>query len=447
MMFSCRTRAQVVVVAALLLGASGCGTAVAPDAGSHPIVAPLVTLRAPDRLAALDLLALRRSGMVELLDASTGQVLSILATGADPTGGLAERESLKTAYVTARGSDGRPAIWSIPLTAKGRAVEAVGDAELPSVSPDGGFLGYVTLDAAGRQDGVAITALGAGGLPVGPTQRLASTTVPPSLPITSLAVGRRDALLAVWGGFVDPYLGTHQPTVGTLVPDAATSLAQLAVLEDGSGFLSISPPGGLQEPLQAPKWHHTAPVYEPDGLLLIGSPGRGITLDEAGATHTTDGTIFPAPGLASDSLAVVSIAYGPDADLAFVTASGELEVAPRGAYLPYGPDVDPNAWMRDPPPAVPLGQGFTAVAWTPGPTAASTPPPKPWNGLDPVPDLVGMSLARATHLLDSLGVPEQVYTAPNATVAKGVVTSQVPPFPDGMACLCAVVLHVSSGPS
>jgi beta-lactam-binding protein with PASTA domain len=71
----------------------------------------------------------------------------------------------------------------------------------------------------------------------------------------------------------------------------------------------------------------------------------------------------------------------------------------------------------------------------------------PINGLDQVPDFVGMTQARATHLLASLGVPEQLVTVPSARVPKGIVTSQDPPYPDGLACLCAVVLRVSSGPS
>lgn len=453
-----RTRMLLLLIAAALLGAACTGgtptselttttTKGTASGGAHGL-APLVMLRAPGRVDVADVLGLRRTGIVELVDARTGRVLGVIASGVDPLGGLAERESLRIAYVTAAGQDGRPAIWSIPLTSGGRSEQVVADAELPSLSPDGGFLGYVTLDRAGRQDGVAITALDAVGLSTGATQRFASTTVPPPLPIAGVAVGRRDSLLAVWGGFLDPYLGQRQQTVGTLVPDAASSLAQMTALNDGSGLLSIGPgppPAGSHVPFSAPKWHHTAPVYEPDGLLLVGSPGRGITVDDANANSSTDEKIFPAPGLAPGHLSVVFLAYGPDADLAFETPTGELEVVPRGANLPYGPAVNPDAWMPDPPPTMAIGNGFTAVAWTPGPSARSTPPPKPWNGLDHVPDLVGMTLARATRLLISLRVPEQVSTVPSATVPKGIVVAQSPPYPDGMACQCAVVLRVSGG--
>jgi hypothetical protein len=322
------------------------------------------------------LLALRSDGEVDVVDPTTGQA-AVLARGAMPTGGIAESLSLRTVYVTAAGKDGRPAVWSIPLVAgAGSAHELIAGAELPALSPDGGYLAYVTLDQASQQDGVAITALSAAGTPVGAPRELPATSVPPPQPITELALGRRDAELAVVGGAVDDFLGPHQPTVGTLDPSTATSLALLVLGDDGSQMPNC---GGCF--LNGGTWHpkknwQLAPIYTPDGYRIewdnTGDVYLPYEINDSFENSGGDRT------LVEDAGSVKWLAYGPDWSLALVTANGRLEVAPRAAYLPFGPTAEAPDEGPLPAPAVRLGTGYEAVAWTPAPTAERTPLPAPW---------------------------------------------------------------------
>jgi hypothetical protein len=385
------------------------------------------------------LVALRSDGDVDVVDVASKQVASVVATGADPQGGITEAPTQAVVYVTARGHDDRPAVWSIALAGTRQLSEVVPDAELPSLSPDGSYLGYVTLDGAGRQDGVAIVALDRAGRPVGTPKRFASTTVPPPLPITGIAVGRRDAELAVWGGFVDTYLGRHQPTVGTLVAATSSSLAQLAPIIDGEGVSGGPPtPGQTFHPI---KWWCRAPVYEPDGYLLVGDARGGVDIPWSQDSGGINGGGIRYL-LRQTGSPLVSLAFGPQSSLAFVTVSGELWLAPDGAYLPFGPgaETDPTS---GPPPSR-LGTGFAAVAWTPGPSAVTTPLPRQYVFVAHLRNLVGMSEAHAVQLLDALLLPSMIDVVPR-NAPKGTVTGQNPAAGDG-TCQCTVILHVSSGP-
>lgn len=159
-----------------------------------------------------------RSGEVVQIDPSTLAIHTV-ATGAVPYGGVAQRTAWKQLYVTAPGANGLPSIWEVPLaTCRPRARLVETRAELPSVSPDGGYLGYVTVNGRGRQTGVSIVRLAENGEPAGDPQRLAAATVPPPLQIRGIAVGVSDRTLA------GPGVGLLTPTwVGTTPPSGRSS--------------------------------------------------------------------------------------------------------------------------------------------------------------------------------------------------------------------------------
>lgn len=427
---------------------TACGTGVFTASSS---LAVLVAAQHRSIPAERDLIALRRSGVVELIDADSHRVAAVLATGADPAGGVSISPSLEFAFVTARGRDGLPAVWALPLgSSEGRAIEAVPDAELPAVSPDGGYLGYVMLDGSGTQEGVAITVLDAGGLPVGRPQRFRASSVPPPFPITGIAVGRRDAQLAVWGGFVDKYLGAHQPTVGTLTPSTSTSLRQLTGVCDPVLGGLVGGPLPIQEgattTTEGPHFVGcSAPIYEPDGYLMYGDQVGAVDMPFGQDSGGIDGggVRIVYPGVGRDTVPLQSLAFGPGSSIAFVTSQGDLDVVPAGAYLPYGPGAE-----NMPPPtpsAVPVGSGFTAVAWTPGPSAAKTPLPRLYSVVPHLPDLIGMTERRADSILAVLFLPVTV-TIVTSDKPTGIVTGQNPPPGDGEACQCGVTLNVSAGP-
>ena len=384
--------------------------------------------------------ALTASGAVEALDPTTVKVRFTVAEGAAGALGLALRPELDAAYVTERGPDGRPALWALPLArCRGAPAMVEPDAELPSVSPDGGVLGYVTLDPAGRQTGVAVVALGADGRPVGTVRRYPATATPPPLPIDGLAVGRDDAELAVWGGFVDPYLGPKRVTVGTLDPATASSLAALTPVFDAQG-VSVPVVAGRAPP--PPKDWQATPVYLPNGWLLVGDGSSTISLPFTDTTPGESGggirTIVRSVG------PLASLAAGENGTVAFVGGGGRLTVALGAVDLPFGPGADTPPGAAAPEHTA-AGR-FTAVAWTEGPAAEHAALPGVFHIVDHMPDVVGMSASAATALLNRLDLPVLVVrTVPDSAVPAGVVAAQDPPAGDGVACQCDVTLTVSGG--
>ena len=391
-------------------------------------------------LRSTPLLALTPTGTVEALDPTSLQVEATLTSSVDPDLGIAMRPELDVMYVTATGPGGSPAVWAVSISdCRGKPVTVEQDAELPSVSPDGGFLGFVTLDTQGRQTGVAIVRLGPRGVPAGPARRYAATTTPPALPISGLAVGRDDAVLAVWGGFVDPYLGSKRVTTGTLDPTTATSLAALTPVFDERGISVPVIPGRATN--WKPEGWQSSPVYLSNGELLVGDGSQQISLP---FTDTTPGVSGGGIRLiVRNTGSISSLAAGPDGSLVFVGSNGKLTMAIKAADLPFGPGAStpPAA-----PPAERTAPGtFTAVAWTDGPAAETTPLPKVFHIIEHLPNVVGLSLPAATIVLKNLELPVFVgKTIVDPTVPSNTVLAQDPASGTGVACQCIVALTVSS---
>jgi len=434
-------RAVPVGVLTIGMGLTACSTPTAGrTADAHAAVA-VTTCHVP--LHPVPVLAVTERGSAEWLDPATLGVIGTLTTSVLPDLGIALLPQLDMAYVTAPGTDGKPALWAHSLTDCHRnPVMVERDAELPSVSPDGGFLGFVTLDGDGRQTGVGITALGRAGEPTGTVRRYRASSTPPPLPITGVAVAPRDGELAVWGGFVDPYLGRAHPTVGTLDPSTARSLAALAPVFDAQGMsdaagASSSPGHTVPEPED---WQ-AAPAYLPDGYLLVGDASAEISMPFTDTTPGVDGGGIRT--IVHDTGSIVSLAAGNGGAVAFVRTDGTLTLAVGAVDLPFGPAADT---APGPPPTERSATGrFTAVAWTAG-TGTQTPvSTRVFRIVPHLPDFVGLSLPAATAALDLLDLPSMVgRTVVDDTVPAGTVLAQDPAAGTGMACQCTVTLTVSS---
>ena len=192
-MGSLMTRTAGIALGAVLL-ASCSGTPSAHSAGGAGgiTLAATTTATASCRQAAPTdaLLAETRSGDVVQFGAGASSS-HLVATGVLTSGGMALRAVDSELYVALPGPGGIPSIWEIPDVKCGTPARlVVPRAEMPSVSPDGNYLGYVTLDGSGRQTGVSIAKLLDNGRPAGSVRHLASDTVPPPLPIQGIAVGQ-----------------------------------------------------------------------------------------------------------------------------------------------------------------------------------------------------------------------------------------------------------------
>jgi hypothetical protein len=375
------------------------------------------------------------AGDLDAVNPQTGRTTRI-ADGIRPDGDVAVRPELDVAYVTATGPQGRPAVWAVPLAACHRTASMVEpDAELPSVSPDGGHLGFVTLDRRGLQTGVGIVDLSAGGHPVGAVRSFPSASVPPPLPITSVAVDRDDASLAVGGGVIDPYLGKAHPTVGTLTPSEATSLRDLVPVFDEAGISIPSAPAGKQS---RPEDWQSSPVFMPSGDFLVGDHGTGISMPFSSGP---DGGGMRS--IATGTGPLRSLAAGPNGALAWVKSDGRLVLSDDAVDLPFGPAADTPPRTTAAPQRVVPGT-FTSVAWTEGRAAESAPLPSVFQGVAHLPNVVGLSISDARSLLTGLDLPVLVgHTVSDPSAPAGTVLAQDPPAGDGVLCQCVVALTVS----
>jgi PASTA domain len=441
---STRRTAIITGVSLVLAILPGCFSGMNPTGTGKPasslsVLSDLVsTPHCGARRAAPAVVALTASGTVEELDPTTLGVVARLATSASPRLGIAMRPELDLAYVTASGSDREPAVWAVPIEGcRSRPVIVEPDAELPSVSPDGNDLGFVTLDSRGRQTGIGVVALGPGGRPAGETRRYRAASTPPALPIRGLAVGRSDSSVAVWGGFVDPYLGSKRVTVGTLDPATATSLAGLNPVFDAEGVsVPIVRPGENERPED---WQ-SSPVYLPNGEFLVNDHTSSITMPFMDTTPGVEGGGFREIVRHVGRLA--SLAVGEKGSVVFVGTNGKLTMAVAAIDLPFGPGA------TYPPTAAPKERTssghFTAAAWTEGPSAEDTPLPPVFHTIAHLPSVVGFSEAEATAVLNNLGLPVDVSrTSADSTPAAGTVLSQNPPAGFGVDCQCEIGLRVS----
>lgn len=433
-----RARIGVAILGAALLAScsNGSTTGKAGTSAGITLSATSTATRSCGRVhVGEDLTAETQSGEVVQIEprSLTGH---IVARGARPQGGVAQRAESNQLFVTADGTKGLPSIWEIPIaTCRPRARLVEARAELPSVSPDGGYLGFVTVDGRGRQTGVSIVGLDDSGRPTGAVRRLDAVTVPPPLPIQGIAVDVADRQLAVWGGFVDPYLGRHRPTVGTLEPSAARSLRSLEPVFDGSG---VSLPVGVR----AAKAWQAAPSYLANGEFLVWTVDGEVVMPFKVSTPGVHGggarNIERLPG------AVVSLAAGPDGSLASVGPGGVLEISRDAIDLPFGPAAD---WPV--PPKTPVKSKvkgvYTAVAWSTGTSLQSTKPPPVFRIIEHLPSVVGLTEAKAEMVMAHLELPAFVgHTVQDPNVPSGTVLAQDPAAGTGVACQCDIALTVST---
>jgi hypothetical protein len=360
---------------------------------------------------------------------------SVIATHVIANDGVAVRPQLDRAYVTTLGTDGQPGIWAIAFSGCRHNRSLIeNDAELPSVSPDGSYLAFVTLNAKGRQTGTAIVRVGATGMPKGGIREYRATSIPPPLPITGVAVGANDSSLAVWGGIIDKYLGKRHPTVGTLDPSTTTSLSSLIPVFDAEGI--SSPLRNAQKPED---WQ-SAPAYLASGEFLLGDGDREISMPFTNTTPGTDGGGIRV--IVHDTGPIESLATGPNGSIAWVGTDHRLAVATGAINLPFGPQAE---MVPQPSPSSRTVPGrFTRVAWAT--TPAQAPPAVPvFHLVAHLPDVVGLSLAQATSTMAALALPVFVgHTEVNSAVPPGTVLAQDPPAGIGVACQCSVALTVSS---
>jgi hypothetical protein len=406
----------------------------APSSGASSVAAFKVQLACQNASLSAGLLAITSSGDLVAVNSNTFRT-RVIAHGILAHDGVAVRPELDSAYVTAPGPGAKPAIWQVSLTschARPKLVETA--AELPSVSPDGGLLGFVTLDQNTRQTGAAIVRLGPTGRPISDRQLFPAKTTPPPLAIFGIAVGKDADSLAVWGGFVDPYLGRKHRTVGTLDPSKATSLRALTAVFDEQG---ISDPGGSAKP---EAWQ-SAPAYLANGEFLV-SNNHEIVMPY---TDMTPGEIGGGiRNIESTASAIRSIAVGSGGTLVWVDTSGRLTLAPNVINLPFGPGADTPPTTTAPTEHVIKGM-YTSVAWTAGLSAQSTAPPPVFHIVAHLPSVVGLAEPQAAEVMAALDLPVFIgHTVIDHSVPADTVIAQDPPAGDGVACQCTVVFTISS---
>jgi hypothetical protein len=307
------------------------------------------------------------------------------------------------------------------------------------VSPDGRYLGYVTIDGRGRQTGVSIVRLASNGDPTGTVQHLDSSTVPPPLPIQGIAVGVNDRMLAVWGGFVDPYLGRKHPTFGTLVPATARSLRSLSAVFDEEGISIPAAPGRTME---RPEAWQAAPFYMANGDFLVWTLGDEIVMPFTDSTPGVSGGGIR--NIQRVSGAVISLAAGPSGSVAWVGPHGQLEIARGAIDLPFGPQattVPPTTF-----PVVKRVKGtYSSVTWSTGTSPQATTPAPVYNIVGHLPSVVGLTVSKAQMVMAKLALPTFVgHTVDDHNVPPDIVLAQDPSAGTTVACQCAIALTVSA---
>jgi hypothetical protein len=297
-----------------------------------------------------DLFGLARDGDITEIVPNDG-VAKIVATGAAPYGGIAEAPDRQALFFTTGQERGYcPAIELQSLVDSSVPMTVVPDAELPSVSPDGSFLAFVTTNDACVQDGVGLVRIDATGAPEGDVHSFLAPQAPMPMPITGVTVSRGGGEIAFAGGLTDPYLGPHAATVFVLDDSGDTSFESARHLADGSLGVPISF-------ASVPTTHlaFEAPAFTPNGILLVTSSAHVSAL-------FSEPTGLSVETVVSGALPIECVALGPGADIALVNSAGSLLVAAHSGWFAVSPLSRPTTvpTMKE------VGDGYTAVAWTPG---------------------------------------------------------------------------------
>jgi WD40-like Beta Propeller Repeat len=297
-----------------------------------------------------DLFGLQRDGDIAEIVPNDG-VAKILATGAAPNGGIAEAPDRRAIFFTT-GTEQEycPAIELKSLVDPSVPMAVVPDAELPAVSPDGSFLAFVTTNDACAQDGVGLVRIDPTGAPEGEVYSFLAPHAPLPMPISGVTVSRGGGEVAFAGGLVDPYLGPHAPTVFVLNATVGTSFESAQHLADGSL-------GVYKTFASVPTSHlaFKAPVYTLSGTLLVTGPAHV-------SAFFSEPSGLPVETVVSGSLPIDCVAPGPGADIALVNSAGTLLVAAHTGWFAVSPLSRPSTV----PNMKIVGDGYTAVAWTPG---------------------------------------------------------------------------------
>jgi hypothetical protein len=297
-----------------------------------------------------DLFGLERDGDIAEIIPNDG-VAKIVATAAAPNGGIAEAPDRRAIFFTSALDQGYcPAIELKSLVSPSVPMPVIPDAELPSVSPDGSFLAFATTNDACVQDGIGLVRIDPTGAPEGDVYGFLAPQAPLAMPITGVTVSRGGGEIAFAGGLVDPNLGPHVPTVFVLDANRSTSFESAQHIADGSLGVSI-PFASVSTSYLA----FRAPIFTPAGTLLVTS-----------STHVSaffsEPTGLSVETVVSGSLPIECVALGPGADISLVNSAGTLLVAAHTGWFAMSPLSRPSTVpsMRT------IGDGFSAVAWTPG---------------------------------------------------------------------------------
>lgn len=424
-----------------LVGAGGSG----PGPSTGVLLSAQRTSTCVTSMVGPPIVALTRAGVLAVVTPMTLRQTATIATDVAADGALAVVPGSRVVLLTRRGPGGQSAVFSVAVGGCRHTPHlVVAHAELPSVSPDGRFVGWVALDAEGRQRAVAIAALAPDAMPEGQVHLYRATSLPPPLPIRALAIAPDDATLAVWGGFRTGCPAQRRPTTGTLDPAKARTLGALvkrcepiapSVLPFGAA--STRPPTAKTF---SPGWT-SAPLYLANGEFIEAGDTGTPEMPFTNQVGSGGGVRYLGPFGAQHRPEIVSMAAGSDDSVAWVTQTGTLELEPKAFDFPFGPATKGDIVSPGPLRTAHTLPLLAWVGWTAETSPQATTAPPRFHFVSRLPNVVGLTDADAAALLNGDGIPFFVthYTLKPGAVP-GTVLTETPPAGYGIACTCALKL-------